>query len=375
MKLYDYGMAPNPRRVRIFLHEKGIKVPRETIDITKREGRTKEFLAKNPMGGIPVLELDDGTCISESVAICRYFEALQPEPPLFGTTPTEIAEVDMWVRRLELYLMFQVGLVWIHGHKLTAHLLDQNPATAEFGRARTHAFYDILDKALEGRDFIAAAKERSYLAAPHHIGWTGCDEEGHDPQVQTTWEICSCHGCYEHPNHPLGMRGEHDDQLVSAMLAKGHRFGFTASSDSHGLLWHHGESRKRDPYRTGLTAVQTEELSRNAVLEALRTRRCYATSGAKIWLDLEARSGERRWPMGSEIRRDEHEGIEIVAHARGNEPLSRIELVGAEGVLVGAEGQGPSATLTSDFEGPGFVYLRVVQSDGEYAWSSPIFVD
>lgn len=162
MKLYDYGMAPNPRRVRIFLHEKGIEVPRETIDITRREGRTKEFLAKNPMGGIPVLELDDGTCISESVAICRYFEALHPEPPLFGAMPAEIGEVDMWVRRLELNLMVQVGLVWIHGHKLTAHLLNQNPATAEFGRARTHAFYDILDKALEGRDFIACNR---YTAA------------------------------------------------------------------------------------------------------------------------------------------------------------------------------------------------------------------
>lgn len=155
MKIYDYGIAPNPRRVRIFLHEKGIEAPYEQIDIRKREGRTEAFLVKNPLGGIPVLELDDGTCISESVSICRYFEALHPKPDLFGSTPVEIAEIDMWVRRIELYLMNPAGLVWIHGNDLTAHLLKQNPETAEFGRVRTHYFYDILDKALEGKDFIA----------------------------------------------------------------------------------------------------------------------------------------------------------------------------------------------------------------------------
>ncbi len=155
MKIYDYGMAPNPRRVRIFLHEKGIDADFQTVDIMKREGRSEDFLAKNPLGGIPVLELDDGTCISESVSICRYFEALHPAPPLFGATPVEVATIDMWLRRIELYLMFQVGLVWLHGNKLTAHMLEQKPDIAAFGRERTYYFYDILNKALEGRDFIA----------------------------------------------------------------------------------------------------------------------------------------------------------------------------------------------------------------------------
>lgn len=156
MKIYDYGIAPNPRRVRIFLHEKGIEAEYEQIDIRKREGRTEAFLEKNPLGGIPVLELDDGTCISESVAICRYFEALHPEPNLFGAGPAEIAEIDMWLRRIEMYLMSPAGLVWIHGNELTAHLLEQNPGTAEFGRARTYYFYDILNKALEGKEFLAS---------------------------------------------------------------------------------------------------------------------------------------------------------------------------------------------------------------------------
>jgi len=158
MKIYDYGLAPNPRRVRIFLKEKGIDANFETVDITKRESRSEEFLVKNPLGGIPVLELDDGTCIAESVAICRYFESLHPTPALFGETPAEIALIDMWLRRIELNLMFQAGLVWIHGNKLTSHLLEQKPDIAEFGRARTYYFYDILDKELEGKEFIACDK-------------------------------------------------------------------------------------------------------------------------------------------------------------------------------------------------------------------------
>ncbi len=85
VKLYDSKMAPNPRRVRIYLAEKGIEVPVQQVDIVKAESRQPAFLAKNPMGTLPVLELDDGTCIAESIAICRYFDAAKPEPPLFGT--------------------------------------------------------------------------------------------------------------------------------------------------------------------------------------------------------------------------------------------------------------------------------------------------
>ena len=93
MKLYDSAMAPNPRRVRIFLAEKGIEVPTVQVDIAKAENREPDFLAKNPMGGVPILELDDGTIIAESVAICRYFEQDQPDPPLMGVGATESAPV------------------------------------------------------------------------------------------------------------------------------------------------------------------------------------------------------------------------------------------------------------------------------------------
>jgi glutathione S-transferase len=157
MKLYDYKAGPNPRRVRIFLAEKGIEVPLVHTDIVKREQKTPEFLARNPIGSIPVLELDDGTCISESVAICRYFEEIHPEPPLFGTTPVEKAIIEMWLRRVELNFMVPVGMVWIHGHPLTAKLLKQIPEAAEQNRKRVHQGYSLLNTQLAETRFIAGA--------------------------------------------------------------------------------------------------------------------------------------------------------------------------------------------------------------------------
>ncbi|MEO0983254.1 MAG: glutathione S-transferase family protein [Pseudomonadota bacterium] len=155
MKLYDFKTGPNPRRVRIYLAEKGIEVPTEQVDILTRRNREPDFLAKNPTGGIPILELDDGTCIGESVAICRYFEALNPEPPLFGRTPVEQATVEMWLRRVELNLMVPIGMVWIHGHPLTAKLLKQIPEAAEQNRARTALGYKLFDDQLAASEFVA----------------------------------------------------------------------------------------------------------------------------------------------------------------------------------------------------------------------------
>ena len=155
MILYDYPGGPNPRRVRIFLAEKGITVPMETVDILKRRNRQPDFLEKNPTGGIPILELDDGTCISESVAICRYFEELHPEPPLFGTGAKERAIIEMWLRRVELNLMVPIGMVWVHGHPLTAKLIRQIPEAAAQNRVRTAMGYKLLNDQLAENAFIA----------------------------------------------------------------------------------------------------------------------------------------------------------------------------------------------------------------------------
>lgn len=224
------------------------------------------------------------------------------------------------------------------------------------------------DDVPEGHELVERIKALGGFASPHHIGWTGADEPGHDDQGQPVWEICSCHGCYEHADHPLGARGELRDHTADVMLRRGHRFGFTASSDSHGLLWHHGEARKRDPYRTGLTAVQARSVTREAVMEALVARRCYATSGAKILLDVTA-DGE---PMGSELMQT---SASFEVQVVGTAPLLSIELVGLEGVLhrhqpaAGEQEAVVRAQLAS-----AFVYARVTQRDGEMAWSSPVFL-
>ncbi len=101
MKLFDAVWAPSPRRVRVYLAEKGIEVERATLDLRQDEHFGDAYLAINPRGTVPALELDDGEVISESAAICRYFEALHPEPPLFGTTAIDIARIESWTRRIE----------------------------------------------------------------------------------------------------------------------------------------------------------------------------------------------------------------------------------------------------------------------------------
>ena len=157
MKLYTYPGAPNPRRVHIYLAEKQIDVPFEKVDIMERANRRPEFIENvNVMGGLPVLELDDGTHIAESIAICRYFEATQPEPSLFGRSPAEQGVVDMWLRRIELNLMTPVGMVWIHGSPLTAKVVKkQIPEVAEQYRAVVRSYHGFLDEQLASRDFIA----------------------------------------------------------------------------------------------------------------------------------------------------------------------------------------------------------------------------
>src|SRR6201995_3594624 len=118
--------APNPRRVRIFLAEKGIDLPETRVDMSKGEHKGPAVLAANSLGQVPTLVLDDGTGIAETVAICRYFEETHPPPPLFGTTAKEKALIDMWVRRIEFQLMNPIGMVWVHAHPITAQFIAQH---------------------------------------------------------------------------------------------------------------------------------------------------------------------------------------------------------------------------------------------------------
>lgn len=155
MKLYGApNPAPNPRRVRIFLAEKGIDLPETLVNMMQREHKAEEFVAKNSLGQIPVLELDDGEIITETISICRYLEGIHPERPLFGTTPLEVAKIDMAIRRVEFQLMNPVGNFWRHAHPFTAKLLTQFKDFGESNRETVTRAMMWMDRELEGHDFI-----------------------------------------------------------------------------------------------------------------------------------------------------------------------------------------------------------------------------
>jgi glutathione S-transferase len=156
MKLYDGGRAPNPRRVRIFLAETGVTVETQPVDLGAFEHKAPAYTAINPLQRLPALMLDDGTVITESLAICRYFEALHPQPNLFGATPLEIATVEMWNRRLELHLYAPVQNVFRHGHPAMKDFeVPQIAQWAEANKPRVTEFLGILDDELAKHAFVA----------------------------------------------------------------------------------------------------------------------------------------------------------------------------------------------------------------------------
>jgi len=155
MKLYDSGRAPNPRRVRVFLAEKGISIPTEQVDMMAGAHRTPHYTAINPLQRMPALVLDDGTIITESIAICRYFEAQQPDPPLFGTGALETALVEMWNRRVELNFYQAVSAVFRHTHPAMKDFESQVPEWGEANRPRVFEFLGLLDRELTDRMFVA----------------------------------------------------------------------------------------------------------------------------------------------------------------------------------------------------------------------------
>jgi len=157
MKLYDSKLAPNPRRTRIFLAEKGISVPSEQIDIAAMQHKTSEYTTINPLQRMPALMLDDGTIITESIAICRYFEMLHPEPPMFGVGPKDVAIVEMWNRRAEINFFANVAAVFRHTHPAMKELeVPQVPAWAEANKPRVAWFLELLDRELGSREFVAS---------------------------------------------------------------------------------------------------------------------------------------------------------------------------------------------------------------------------
>ena len=156
MKLYQDKYAPNPRRVRVFLAEKGVDdVELETVEIAKKQNRSDNFLRMNPLGQVPVLELSDGRLLCESMAICRYFEALFPEPALFGTEPFELATIEQWNRRAELEFLYSIGETFRHTHAFWNGRIDQIPEYGELSRARAMRAMTWFDQELATREYVA----------------------------------------------------------------------------------------------------------------------------------------------------------------------------------------------------------------------------
>ncbi|MGE0499488.1 MAG: glutathione S-transferase [Rhizobiaceae bacterium] len=156
MKLFDGGKAPNPRRVRVYLAEKGIEVPLVRVDMGALEHKKQPVTARNPLQRLPVLELDDGTVITESIAICRYFEEIHPEPALFGRGALGKALVEMWQRRLELHLMGAVANAFRHIHPAMKEWeVPQFPEWGEANKPKVIDFLGMLDRELADREFAA----------------------------------------------------------------------------------------------------------------------------------------------------------------------------------------------------------------------------
>ena len=155
MKLYDLPASPNARRVRVFIAEKNLQIEMVPINMMTGENKTEEYLSKNPLGRMPLLELDDGTCIAESIAICRYLENEHPDPPLFGTSSLEQAMIEMWQRRMEFQFLNPMINIFRNTHEMWKDRMIQIPQIAEIESKDVEEKMVWLNRELEGREYIA----------------------------------------------------------------------------------------------------------------------------------------------------------------------------------------------------------------------------
>lgn len=192
MKVYDFVGAPNPRKLRVYLAEKGIEVPMEATDILSGQNRTPEFLKKNPLGGLPVLELDDGTILTESLAIIEYFEELHPNPPMIGTTPLARAQVRALERICEIGVINNVATVFQNTHPLLATRLKQSPDAAANARTRLHANLKVLDARIGSNPFVAGAQpsiaDCTLFAGLEFSGFAGVEIPADFTNVHRWWQ-------------------------------------------------------------------------------------------------------------------------------------------------------------------------------------------
>jgi hypothetical protein len=250
------------------------------------------------------------------------------------------------------------------------------------------------ESANTGKKLLERLQGVRALVIPHHTAWSGTDWDAHDVDLQRLVEVCSTHGRFEYPgNAPIRYRRDHlhPGKFVVDALARGYRLGFVGGSDSHGLRWHATEMEgraghlppgtrvgwKEDAFRTGMTAILAPELTREALFEALYQRRCYATSGEPIVVDFRVNNEL----MGSMVT--VAAAPQLTVAVRGTASLRALDIVRSGHLFGGVQclpGEGMK-TLEVSLEDtmiiPGeehYYYVRVVQEDGNMAWSSPIWV-
>ena len=192
MKAYVFPFAPNPRKLLVYMKEKGLDIPEETIDIASGQNRTPEFLKKNPLGGLPVLELDDGSHLTESLAIIEYLEELNPEPTMIGKTPRERARVRELERIADLGVLGAVGAYFQNTHPFMAARFKQSPDAAENAKARLTGNLRVLDAAMAGQKFVAGdcptIADCTLLAALEFAGFAQAPVEGSVKNVHRWYE-------------------------------------------------------------------------------------------------------------------------------------------------------------------------------------------
>ena len=179
MKLYEFAGAPNPRKVTVYIKEKGINVPSESVDMISGKNRSPEFLKKNPLGGLPVLELDDGSHLTESLAIIEYLEELHPEPSMLGSTPVERARVREAERICDLGVLGSIGTIFQNTHPFFAQRVKQSPDAADNARPRLQNALKVIDDRLAKQKFVAGEKpsiaDCTLLAALDFAGFAGIE--------------------------------------------------------------------------------------------------------------------------------------------------------------------------------------------------------
>jgi hypothetical protein len=265
-------------------------------------------------------------------------------------------------------------------------VFSQESTTARYPRAYGHKNIYGLNEDMKLLDHTMpeyntsqkmnkAVKEMNALIFPHHTGWIGTDWENADEEIQTLAEICSNHGVFEFPgNKPITHRGNVKGCFIQDGLARGLKFGLIGGSDSHGLIWHHHAGWKRDCNRTGLAAVLAPELTPEAILDAMRKRRTFATTGIKVRVDFRVNNHL----MGSEFESADGK-LEISADLAGREDIKWATVVKDNEDLYIYGGDGYTTRFTIDDEIPAdgkwhYYYLRVEYEGPEMAWSSPIWV-